>query len=84
MQERFYLSNETCTNDMTQLDFTTDPFVTDSGSYTIDIVPGADHTNYAATATYNGADAETQECQWFRIDGRGDKTSGPSLDCWMR
>jgi hypothetical protein len=47
-------------------------------------VPGADHTNYAATATYNGADAETQECQWFRIDGRGDKTSGPSLDCWMR
>lgn len=83
-QERFYLRNRIYTNDMTQLGFTTDPFVTESGSYTIDVDPGADDSNYAATAKYNGANADMHECLWIRIDGRGFKTSGPHKDCWRR
>ena len=74
-QERFYQSNETYSDDLTQLDFATDPFVTDSGSYTIDIAPGADASNYSATATYNVADAEAHECLSFEIDGRGSGAS---------
>ncbi len=83
-QERFYLQNNTYSNDMTQLGFPADPAVLESGTYTVDILPGADDVNYIATADYNGVDVEKQECQWIRIDGRGDKTSGPRIDCWKR
>lgn len=84
LQERLYLSTETYSNDMTQLDFATDPFVTDSGWYTIDMTVGNDTWHYSATATYNGTDAEVQECLWLRFDSLGNRTSGPNPDCWMR
>ena len=83
-QERFYLNNNTYTNDMTQLGFpVADDFVTESGSYTIDVA-GADASNYTATALYNNADNELNKCGSFQIDGRGTKSSGPYTDCWTR
>ena len=84
-QERFYLNNNTYTDDITQLGFSSQPFVTDSGSYTINIAPGAaDASNFAATATYNNMDAELSKCETFQIDGRGTRTSLPYTDCWTR
>ena len=70
-QERFYLNNNTYTNDMTQLGFpVSDDFVTESGSYTIDVA-GADASNFTATALYNNTDNESTKCGSFQIDGRG-------------
>ncbi len=83
-QERFYLQNNTYTTDLTALGFPVAAnFVTDTGSYKIN-VGAADPNDFTATATYNGADAEAQECRWLGIDGYGNKTSGPNSDCWMR
>ena len=83
-QERFYLNNNTYTNDMTRLGFpVSDNFVTDSGSYTIDVA-GANANNFTATAGYNNVDKESTKCNTFSIDGRGQKTSLPLTDCWTR
>ena len=83
-QERFYLNNNTYSNDLTQLGFASDPFISDTGSYTIDIVPGADSTNFSATADYNFMDNESTKCNFFGLDGRGQRTSLPYTDCWTR
>jgi len=82
-QERFYLQNGTFTTNMNQLGFSADPFVTDSGTYSVQ-VNAADASNFTATATYLQADAEAGKCQTFQIDGRGIKSSAPDADCWTR
>lgn len=82
-QERFYLQNGTFTLNMNQLGFSDDPFVTDSGTYSVR-VNEADASNFRATATYIPADAEAGKCQTFQIDGRGMKSSAPDADCWTR
>ncbi len=83
-QERFYLQNNSYTEDMTLLGFATDPFTSDTGSYIIDVDPGADSNGFGATATYQNADNEAGKCLTFTIDDRGAKGSGPYLDCWAR
>ncbi len=83
-QERFYLQNNTYTQDLTALGFATTPvYTTDTGSYNVS-VGAADPNNFTATATYLNADAEAGKCATFQIDGRGAKTSLPYLDCWTR
>jgi len=84
-QERFYLQNNTYTTDMTALGFpAAGNWVTDTGSYMINVDPGADADNFSATATYQNADAEAGKCATFTIDGRGAKGSAPLADCWSR
>lgn len=82
MQERFYLQNNTYTVDMTSLGFPVDTdFRTDSKSYIISVT-AAGPAAFSATAFYQNADAEAGKCATFSIDGRGSKTSTPSVDCW--
>lgn len=83
-QEKFYLQNNVFTENMTQLGFSTDPYTTDSDSYTVDVDAGADASSFSATATYTGSDPEKDKCKTFTIDGLGNKGSGPYLDCWTR
>ncbi len=82
-QEKYYLQNSNFTLDMTQLSFSTDPFVTDSGTYSV-TVAAADASNFLAVATYQNADSEAGKCLTFKIDGRGTKSSAPDTDCWAR
>ncbi len=83
-QERFYLNNNTYTQDMTALGFPAAAnFVTESGSYRIN-VDAADANNFTATATYLNAGNEAGRCATFQIDGRGVRTSAPLDDCWTR
>ena len=81
-QERFYKENRTYSNDMTELGFATDPLVTSSGSYTIDIEPGADEANFIGIAISRLAEVVVGDCTTLRIDGRGNRTSEPSPSCW--
>jgi type IV pilus assembly protein PilE len=83
-QESFYLQNNTYTENMMQLGFPTDPYTSDTGSYTIDVDPGADANSFSATANYLNADAEAGKCATFTIDATGAKGSGPLGDCWSR
>ena len=58
-QERFYLQNNTYTQDLTALGFPTTPtFTTDTGSYVIS-VGAASANNFTATAAYQNADVHT-------------------------
>jgi len=83
LQERFYLTNNIYTNDMTELGFdVSDNFETDSGTYKVD-VSGASANGFTAVADLidTGAD-EYGKCRQFTIDGNMTKTSLPDTDCW--
>lgn len=84
-QERFYLNNNTFTQDLTALGFSATPTVdTPTGYYTIQVT-AADATNFTATATYLQGGSEASKCASFTIDGRGLKTSDPpGNNCWTR
>jgi len=83
-QERFYLSNNTFTQDLTALGFATTPTVTTpTGYYTVQVT-AADAVNFSATATYLQGGSEATKCLTFTVDGRGAQTSGPEPDCWTR
>ena len=83
-QERFYLNNNTFTQDLTQLGFGTTPtWVTETGYYTIQVTQ-ANASNFSATATYRQGGNEAGKCLIFTIDGRGGKSSTPDTDCWTR
>ena len=82
LQERFYLSNNTYTTDLTNLGFLVAAnAVSDSGSYVCNVL-GADANTFNAVATYQNADAEAGKCATFTIDGQGNKGSAPAADCW--
>ncbi len=83
-QERFYLSNNTYTTDMSRLGFAA-PGCNPSmeGTYKV-CVTAANANTFSATATYQNDDAEAAKCLTFSIDGSGVKTSAPYTDCWDR
>ena len=83
-QERFYLSNNTFTQDLTALGFSATPTVnTPTDYYTIQVT-AADASNFTATATYLHGGSEATKCLTYTVDGRGVKTSAPEPDCWTR
>ena len=83
-QERFYLNNNTFTQDLTSLGFSATPtWTSETGYYNI-TVTAADATNFTATATYLQGGKEANKCATFTIDGRGTRTSLPETNCWSR
>ena len=83
-QERFYINNNTFTQDLTQLGFGTTPTAdTETGYYRIRVT-AANASNYTATATYLQGGGEALKCLTFTIDGREVKTSAPDTNCWER
>jgi type IV pilus assembly protein PilE len=83
-QERFYLNNNTFTQDLTALGFSTTPtWTSDTGYYTVEVT-AADANNFSATATYQKGGSEAGKCLTFTVDGRGLQTSGPDTNCWTR
>ena len=83
-QERFYLNNNTFTQNLISLGFSTTPtWTTQTGYYTIQIT-AADANNFTATATYLQGGNEASKCASFTINGRGAQTSSPDANCWTR
>ncbi len=83
-QERFYLNNQTYSNDMTQLGFQgVNNVITETGSYMIRVT-SADANQYTADALYQLPDAEVGKCGTFTINSAGVKASAPYADCWSR
>jgi len=87
-QERFYLQNNTYTNNLAALGFAGG--VSENGVYTL-AVPLANAITYQATAVptpgggFNGKDMNADaECQQFGINSQGLKTAAPDLNnaCW--
>ncbi len=86
-QERFYLNNNTFTDDVRELGFSSDnngdTSITENDYYEIEVT-AANASNFTATATYRFGGPEVSRCEVFTINGRGDKTSTPQTDCWER
>ncbi len=83
-QERFYLNNNSFTQDLTALGFGTTPTaITETGYYRVEVT-AADSSNFTATATYLQGGSEASKCEVFTVNGRGAKTSDPATDCWER
>ena len=83
-QERFYLNNNSFTQDLTALGFGSTPiWTTETGYYTIQVT-AADASNFSATATYLHGGTAATKCASFTIDGRGSHTSSPETNCWER
>ena len=83
-QERFYLNNSTYTTSLTALGFAADPFVTETGSYRVRVMPGANANSYTAEAVYLLGGTEGSTCGRFTIDSAGNKGSTTETDCWTR
>ena len=81
-QERYYLQNSRY-GTLGELGFD-DPYVSDTGTYQATVLAPNPAVNYTARATYQKPDGERTKCEWFEIDGRGDKNSSPYDDCWTR
>lgn len=87
-QERFYLQNNTYTNNLVALGFTTG--MSENGVYTL-AIGAANTTVFSATATptpgggTNGADQSTDaDCASFTINSAGVRSAAPdpSGKCW--
>ncbi len=85
-QERFYLQNNSYTENLEQLGFDVEAdFITDSESYVVRVVPGsADANGFLAEARFRFEGNELGKCEFVRIDGTGARSSEPLNDCWTR
>ena len=80
LQERFFVDTRTYTEDMTNLGLNADPFITESGLYSIDAEVTGSSFVLTATALGNQATGDS-ECANFFINELGTKTA-TSLNCW--
>ena len=89
-QEKFYLQNNTYTNDVgtaNGLRFSTeagpvDNFLTENGWYTI-TVTAADNEGFALTADAEGDQVNDSDCTSFGLESSGKKTASTDK-CWKK
>jgi len=82
LQEQFFIDSRTYTADMTALGMPADPFVTESGEYSIDAVANASTFTLTATAVSGGVQANKDtDCLTLSISETGAKTAS-GTDCW--
>ena len=83
-QERFYINNNTFTDNLTSLGFGETPTaITETGYYRVQVT-SATPSDFTATATYLHGGNEATKCLTFTIDGSGVQSSSPEDDCWTR
>ncbi len=81
--EQYYVDHRKYTADMTLLGIAADPYITESGNYSIDTSAQNDGT-FTLTATARGTQATRDpDCTTLSIDHTGQKTA-ESADCWEK
>ena len=82
LQEQYYVDNRVYASDMTKLNLGADPFITESGHYSIDAtVSGA---TFSLTATAKGVQATNDShCATLTVTETG-KKSATNTDCWEK
>ncbi|WP_394129758.1 type IV pilin protein [Shewanella maritima] len=78
LQEQFYFDNRTYATDMTELGLSADPFISESGFYSI---ASTGSSNFTITATAKGRQATLDStCTTITLTSAGVK--GPVSECW--
>lgn len=79
--EQYYVDHRTYTSDMTLLGVAADPYITETGNYSIDTsVQTAGTFTLTATAKSSQLSADP-DCTWLSISHTGQKTAETST-CW--
>ena len=74
LQEQVYIDTRSYTNDMTDLGLATDPYVTESGNYSIDAVIANSGSTFVLTATAQNTQANDSGCTSLTLNEVGQKT----------
>lgn len=84
MQEQYYVDNRTYTNNMTLLGESADPFITESGNYSIDVKESTVTNSFTLQAKALGTQAANDpNCKLLEINELGKKSPSPSTStCW--
>ena len=84
-QEKFYLQNSTYANTLVAFGYGSNAEPTDTGKYEVSVTAG-DAAGFTIRADYQLGGSEAARCDWFEIDERGTRTSGPMGvdECWAR
>jgi len=84
LQEMFFVDNREYTSDMKDLGLGADPFITESGNYSIDATVNAGKDTFVLKATALGQQATNDAaCLNMQITETGVK-SATSTDCWEK
>ncbi|GAA6205272.1 MULTISPECIES: type IV pilin protein [Thalassotalea] len=78
LQEQLYVDSRAYTADMTKLGLAADPYITESGFYSIDAKVVGE--TFTLTATAKGTQTKDTNCKTMTITETGKKT--PSSNCW--
>lgn len=78
MQEQVYVDTKAYTTDMRQLGAPADPYITESGFYSIDATVNGD--TFVLTATAKNGQVKDTGCTSLTINEAGETT--PSSGCW--
>lgn len=82
VMEQYYVDNRTYTSDMTKLGLPADPYVTETGYYSIDTTSDTVTSTFTLRATAQGTQASSDpDCTNFDITHTGQKTA-ESTTCW--
>lgn len=82
-QERHYTTDNTYTNDMTDLGYDNDPFVTEGGWYQVDAAACGGGLDECVALTATAQDDQTEDaCGNFTLNSRGQRSVSGSGDCW--
>ncbi len=84
LQEMYYVDNREYTADMKALGLNADPYVTDSGLYSIDATLNTNKDEFILKATAQGTQATNDSaCLNMQVTETGAK-SATSADCWEK
>jgi len=81
VEEQGYIDHRSYTDDMTDLGMATDPYVTESGNYSIDAVLTNGGQNFVLTATAKQSQTNDTGCTTLTINELGQQT--PDV-CWEK
>jgi type IV pilus assembly protein PilE len=82
LEEQYYVDHREYTENMKDLGLNADPFITESGRYSIDAEK--QNNGFTLTATALGSQASNDSaCATLSVDHTGKKTAS-SADCWEK
>ncbi|WP_440874358.1 type IV pilin protein [Thalassotalea sp. PLHSN55] len=82
LQEQYFVDNREYTANMQRLGMSADPYITESGYYSIAGTTSSGATQFTLTATATGSQATNDpDCTTLTIDEVGSK-GGESTTCW--
>ncbi len=81
LQQQYYIEQQRYTAELSLLAAPDDSYLSASGRYRIAAVLAPE--GYSLIAEAVGPQRQDDDCQWFRLDQAGRRSSSPQSDCWL-